>query len=144
MRGAEGKSYGGVNIRFASHQDSVITVPQGVTEKDLTVTRLPWADFTATFQKNPSANTIEHQVAKTAENSIDTVRSGVTIYVDPEHPDYPPTWLTRHYGVLCIGWPGVDGRTFDVGETFTLKYRFLIHEKPLSRDSLSAANERLR
>jgi len=30
-------------------------------------------------------------------------------YIHPSHPDFPPTWLTRHYGCLCVGWPGVAG-----------------------------------
>jgi hypothetical protein len=38
--------------------------------------------------------------------------SGAAIFIAPDHPDYPPTWLTRHYGVLCVGWPGVEAKPF--------------------------------
>ena len=125
LRGAEGKSYGGVNIRFAPHRVPTITVLDGVTKEDLTVTRLEWADFTAGFM--------------TSEAEPTSVLSGVTLIAVPDHPDYPPTWLTRHYGVLCVGWPGVEGRTFADGETFTLRYRFLIHRDPLSPEQLVEA-----
>lgn len=127
LRGAEGKSYGGVNIRFAPHQDSVITVADGVTSEDLPIARLTWADFTAKFVM-PSQTK--------AESTESMLESGIVLMISPNHPDYPPTWLTRHYGVLCIGWPGVDGQTFKPGETFKLDYRILTHKKPLSVEAL--------
>ena len=45
LRGAEGKSYGGLNMRFAvkDENEAIITVPDGVAKKDLTETPLPWA-----------------------------------------------------------------------------------------------------
>ena len=48
LRGAEGKSYGGLNVRFtvANEKDSTITVPAGASPKDLPETPLPWADLT--------------------------------------------------------------------------------------------------
>ncbi|MCP4784234.1 MAG: hypothetical protein GY903_07285 [Fuerstiella sp.] len=54
-------------------------------------------------------------------------RSGVAIMVSPGHPDYPPTWLTRCYGALCVGWPGVEEQTLSPGKPVTLAYRFRIH-----------------
>ncbi|MGZ4973490.1 MAG: DUF6807 family protein [Limisphaerales bacterium] len=109
LRGAEGKSYGGLTLRFAPHQgETIITTADGVTSKDLPITRLPWADLTAQFA---GANG----------------KSGAAIFIDPSHPDYPPEWLTRHYGVLCVGWPGVKEQTFAVGEPIQCRYRVWIH-----------------
>ncbi|MBA4149762.1 MAG: PmoA family protein [Verrucomicrobia bacterium] len=109
LRGAPDKSYGGLTLRFAPHKGKpVITTSEGVTPKDLTVTRLPWADLSAQFD---GANAM----------------SGATIFVDPAHPDYPPEWLTRHYGVLCVGWPGVEEQTFQPGEPIRCRYRVWIH-----------------
>ena len=116
LRGAEGKSYGGLTIRFAvkDQKQAVITVPSGAAlpngagAKDLSETPLPWADMTYPFAgaKQPS---------------------GAAIFVPRDHPDYPPTWLTRHYGPLCLGWPGVHGKTFPPGEPIHVRYRVWIH-----------------
>ena len=93
LEGAEGKSYGGLTLRFAPGTNTVITTPLGQGEKDLSITRLPWADLSARFAGHAQP-------------------SGAAIFVAPDHPDYPPEWLTRHYGVLCLGWPGVKPKTF--------------------------------
>ena len=57
-----------------------------------------------------------------------TSPSGATVMIDPAHPDFPPTWLTRHYGALCVGYPGVEAKTFAPGESFTLNYRVNLHD----------------
>jgi hypothetical protein len=63
----------------------------------------------------------------------------VAIFVAPEHPDFPPTWLTRHYGVLCVGWPGVKPRTFEPGKAIRLSYRVYIHDAPADAAALQKA-----
>jgi hypothetical protein len=116
LRGAEGKSYGGLTLRFAPRKgETIITTRDGVTPKDLPITRLPWADLTAQF-----AGAL--------------AKSGAAIFVDPSHPNYAPEWLTRHYGVLCVGWPGVNEQTFSVGQPIHCRYRVWIH-----RDVVAAA-----
>ncbi|HID77695.1 MAG TPA: hypothetical protein EYP56_17080 [Planctomycetaceae bacterium] len=122
--GAPGKSYGGLTVRFAppSRNDpsTVITVPSGPTTADLPDTRLEWADFTSRF-------------------GDETARSGAAVFVHPAHPDYPPTWLTRHYGPLCVGWPGVKPKTFPPGEPFRLDYRIWVHKGPVTTEELAGA-----
>ncbi|MDA1278262.1 MAG: PmoA family protein [Verrucomicrobia bacterium] len=108
LEGAEGKSYGGLTLRFAPRAQTVITTPLGQDEKDLSITRLPWADLSARFAGRAKA-------------------SGAAIFVAPDHPDFPTEWLTRHYGVLCLGWPGVNPKTFQPGETIRCRYRVWIH-----------------
>ena len=95
-------------LRAGLREETVITVPSGPTTEDLPETPLEWADFTSRF------GSLEH-------------RSGAAIFVAPHHPDYPPTWLTRYYGPLCVGWPGVEARDFRPGEPFRLDYRLWIH-----------------
>jgi hypothetical protein len=119
LSGAEGKSYGGFNFRFGPRSKTVITVPEnavlpedvtapaGRTTGDLLVTRLPWADFVGDFQSKKL--------------------SGAAIFVHPAHRDYPPTWMTRHYGLVSVGWPGVEPQTFPVNEPITCRYRLWIH-----------------
>jgi hypothetical protein len=65
--------------------------------------------------------------------------SGAAIFIDPAHPDYPPEWLTRHYGVLCVGWPGVDGKTFPAAKPIRCRYRVWIHRGNVEADALKKA-----
>lgn len=121
LRGAEGKSYGGLTLRFAPHEGKpVITVPDGKTKEDLHITRLPWADLSAQFAgaKAPS---------------------GAAIFIAPTHPNYPPEWLTRHYGVLCVGWPGVQAHTFPPGKPIQVRYRVWIHRGLAEAEKLKQA-----
>ncbi len=98
-------------MRFAprSRPDTLITVPAGRTKDDLPDTPLVWADFASRFGDM-------------------TTQSGGAVFVDPSHPDYPPTWLTRHYGPLCVGWPGVKPKTFEPGKPIRLCYRVWLHK----------------
>lgn len=111
LRGAEGKSYGGMTMRFnvPPGDTCAITVPDGATKEDLPDTRLAWADLARGF--NGAATP-----------------SGAALMVPPTHPDFPPTWLTRHYGILCVGYPGVTSKTFPAGKPLRLSYRVWIHK----------------
>ena len=110
LAGAEEKSYGGLTLRFAPRTNTVITTPGGQSPEDLAMTRLPWADLSARFGGAAQP-------------------SGAAVFIGPDHPDYPPTWLTRHYGVLCVGWPGVKAQTFPAGEPIHCRYRVWIHRQ---------------
>ncbi len=131
LRGAEEKSYGGLSIRFKPYVEpnqkeakpsaiNVITVPGGPTDKDLPETPLAWADYTSKFGEGDQ-------------------RSGATLFVPKTHPDYPPTWLTRYYGPLCIGWPGVSDKTFQPGEEIKLNYRLWIHDSSIDTKQIEKA-----
>ncbi|MDO5565891.1 MAG: PmoA family protein [Planctomycetia bacterium] len=123
LRGAENKSYGGFSVRFKPHGqkklDTVITTPVGGSQgdADLLETPLPWADFTSRF-------------------AGDLSQSGATIIVPKTHPDYPPTWMTRYYGAMCVGWPGIKDKTFAPGKEFRLAYRLWIHEGPVTQKQI--------
>jgi len=106
--GAEGKSYGGLNFRVAPRTKTIITVPDGHTNDDLLVAKLPWADICGDFQGAAGL-------------------SGVAIFVPLQHRNYPPTWMTRHYGLLSVGWPGTEPQTFAANEPITCRYRIWIH-----------------
>ncbi len=121
LQGAGGKSYGGLTARFAVRDRGgvTITVPDGPTSGDLKETPLAWADLTAGFENAPD-------------------RSGGAVFVHPAHPDYPPTWLTRHYGPLCVGWPGIKTRTFEPDKPFRLPYRLWLHRGVGDYEALKA------
>ncbi|MCI0423457.1 MAG: PmoA family protein [Acidobacteria bacterium] len=106
--GAEGKSYGGLTLRFGPRSKTIITVPTGRASDDLLVTRLTWADLSGDLK---GAGEL----------------SGATVFVHPEHPGYPPTWMTRHYGLLAVGWPGVAPHTMPPGKSVSCRYRIWIH-----------------
>ncbi len=119
LRGAGGKSYGGVTLRMNvwPRKDGAVTSPEGVrrhvgngllSKEDLSNKSLKWAALTTSIPDGPE-------------------RSGVAIMVPPSHPNYPPTWLTRCYGALCVGWPGVEEQTLPPGKPVTLAYRFRIY-----------------
>jgi len=132
LRGAEGKSYGGLCIRFKpelappgnvmERTIAKITVPTGIAKSDLPEERLTWADFASKFDGRDSV-------------------SGAAIFVPPTHPDYPPTWLARHYGAMCVGWPGVHDHTFEPGIPFSIEYRVWVHESDLDLQQLTEAYE---
>ncbi len=129
LRGAEGKSYGGLTVRFrpppAAEKEpdtaiTSITIPEGIAKTDLPEKPLPWADYTSRFGYGEQ-------------------RSGAAIFIPPSHPDFPPTWLTRYYGAMCVGWPGVEGKTFQPGEKIRLNYRIWIHETPVDVPQIEKA-----
>ncbi len=122
LQGAGGKSYGGLTVRFAprDRKATVITVPEGPTTDDLYNTRLKWVDFTSVFGQADKP-------------------SGAAVFVRPDHPDYPPTWLTRHYGPQCVGWPGVEAKTFAPGKPIRAAYRIWIHKSAGRLDQLARA-----
>ncbi len=123
LGGAEGKSYGGLTLRFAPRKETTITVPSGRTSEDLLISKLPWADLSAKFQGASGP-------------------SGVALFVDPHHPDFPPEWMTRDYGVLAVGWPGVNSKTFAASESVTCNYRLWIHRGiPLAAEIQKAYEE---
>jgi len=131
--GAKGKSYGGLTVRYNTQfkdkggikpEDVFMTVPGGVSEKDLAVKRLEWADLTAQW---PGTEKL----------------SGAAVFVHKSHPDYPPTWLTRHYGALCVGWPGVaPGKPLDPGKPITCRYRVWVHRGLVNDKAIQAAYEK--
>ena len=130
LRGAEKKSYGGFTIRFEPQGkkkvDTIITTPgskEGRSEDaDLLETPLPWADFTARFKENGDM-------------------SGVSIFISKDHPDFPPTWLTRYYGAMCVGWPGVVEQTFPAGHEIRLRYRLWIHDGQVQPEQIEKVYE---
>jgi hypothetical protein len=109
LRGAEGKGYGGVSIRFGPRKTTVITTPEGRAKEDLVMAKLPWADLTGDLGGKPD------------------VLSGAALFAHPGNRNFPPEWMTRQYGMLAAGWPGVKAQTIAKNESVTLRHRLWIH-----------------
>jgi hypothetical protein len=122
LQGADLKSYGGLTLRYdvLPRTDSTVRVPGRTLEpgEDLLNTPLAWADLSSQF---PGARQ----------------RSGASVFIHPDHPDYPPTWLTRHYGALCVGWPGLVPQTLEPGQPVTLQYRLWVHGHEESPETIA-------
>ena len=108
IRGADGKGYGGLCIRFAPRQMSSIVTPEGRLNTDVNSKRFLWADFSAQFR-----------------NSRHT--SGVAMFYHPANPGHPSPWVTRYYGLLNPCYPGMDGYTLTPKRPLILRYRLWIH-----------------
>ncbi len=131
LQGAENKSYGGLTIRFRPRGeigiDEFITTDEGVAKEDMPEKKLRWADYTSKFFESSSQNSEE--------------LSGASIFLAPDFPDYPPTWLTRYYGPLCVGFPGVDAQRFEAGKPVVMKARIWIHEGKVAPELLKKIYE---
>jgi hypothetical protein len=165
LRGSGGTSYGGFTMRFrpfVPEEDrnrnvlarqseinritvSSDTAPAGIADGDLTETRLAWAGYTSNFPRmvNDAIVTFggEPAVGATVTFTPADQPSGAVIFIPRTHPDFPPTWLTRYYGPLCVGWPGVEGRTFQPGEKIELRYRIWIHDGAVTVPQIEKAYE---
>ncbi len=107
LQGAAKKGYGGLNLRFAPRKDTVLFTDKGKA-KDGDSVKHPWADLSARFGGRDEL-------------------SGIAILCHPEHPDFPPPWTLRHYGVLNVAWPGVEATTLPPKKRVTLRYRLWVH-----------------
>jgi hypothetical protein len=121
LRGSD-SCYGGISMRFAVSrpQDALIRTSAGRQDQDAANVRLGWADLTYPFAGQDRM-------------------SGAALFVDPAHPDCPPAWLLRHYGPLCVGWPGVREKTFEPDRPIRLQYRLWIHKDKTGINDLEAA-----
>jgi hypothetical protein len=102
------KGYGGLSLRFAPREATVITTPDGTAEEDSDHKRVAWADESGRFGGSDAQN-------------------GVAIFQDEANPDFPAAWTLRHYGFLGVAWPGNQGATLAPGMPVTLRYRLWIH-----------------
>jgi hypothetical protein len=133
LSGDEGKSYGGMTLRFDvwPRRDALVRTPERTirhvgsgleSAEDLSNTALRWADLASAFEGSAA-------------------RSGAALLIHPRHPDYPPTWLTRCYGALCVGWPGTAPQTLEPGVAVTLRYRLWIHRQEVEHPVLQRVYE---
>lgn len=104
----QNKGYGGLSLRFAPREETVITTPDGTEGEDSDHKRVAWADESGRF------------------GGADAT-SGIAIFQHEANPGFPAAWTLRHYGFLGVAWPGNEGTTLAPGAPVTLRYRLWIH-----------------
>lgn len=101
----QNKGYGGLSLRGAPMlKGAALTTDQGPLKEDSTNVPFRWADMS-------------------------TEQLGVSIFVSPEHPGFPITWLIRnsYAGVINASWPGLRTVVLQPEKPVTLNYRLYIH-----------------
>ena len=107
------KGYGGMTFRYGPAKQVEISLDGKVDAKDIVGGRGRWADWSGLFPG--------------PDGKPGSKRSGGAVLVHPSHPDSPTTWLTRHYGALCVTWPGLRMIEVSRKEPLRLRYRLWIH-----------------
>ncbi|MBI2432716.1 MAG: PmoA family protein [Candidatus Hydrogenedentes bacterium] len=117
--GAENKGYGGLCFRpDNAHKPMHFTTKDGQIPEDQLRYDTPWADVS--FEKVGDGSD---------EAATPTPQVGVAIFQHPDNPGYPhPGWIFRHYSFLGVSWPHEQTHVLQPGESFTLKYRMLVHQ----------------
>jgi hypothetical protein len=98
----EGKGYGGLSVRFAPRQDTVIRTNNGVAAKDEDLVPHTWAELEGTYQGH---------------------RAVLRITPDPANPGEPNPWCLRAYGFIGASYPARTPRVIDPGRPLRLSYR---------------------
>jgi len=117
----QNKGYGGLVLRTpheSRRTDTVITTDQGRAEGDSLRAPYGWADLSA---RMPGGDGV----------------SGVTVIPARSHPDFPPGWMLRHYGVLNPAWPGTREFVMQPGVPLELSYRIYVHRGDLAEGAVA-------
>lgn len=121
------KGYGGFTFRYATVTSNTIEIYADGKKipKDLNQLRATWADYSAIFLRRPGQPNKQ--------------RTGVAVLVNPQHPDFPPEWITRFYGVLNVSYPGLKMLELPKGQPLRLRYRLWIHRGNAVEGQVDAA-----
>jgi hypothetical protein len=120
--GAAGKGYGGLGLRFAPRQDTLITIEEGPQTADSNMKRSPWADLSARFADREAF-------------------SGAAIFEDSGNPGAPNGWTLRPYGYLGVNWPGLEPYVLQPGQPIRERYRLWLHRGDFAAGQVLAAYE---
>ncbi len=115
----QNKGYGGLSLRGAPmFKDSALTTDRGPLKEDSTNVPFRWAD-------------------------LSTEQLGVSIFVSPDHPGFPTTWLIRnsYAGFLNASWPGLRTIVLQPEKPVTLSYRLYIHRGDVTAGRVRQAYE---
>ncbi len=100
--------YGGLYFRVPPGRDKIITGPSGWLKNSSNHVQMPWVDYSGRF-------------------NADQTFSGGSIFVPTHHPDFPPGWTIRYYGVFGVAWPGTKHVMMQPGDEVEISYRVWLH-----------------
>jgi hypothetical protein len=98
----DGKGYGGLSLRFAPREQTLIRTDAGIEPRDSDMAPHPWAQLEGMFQGR---------------------RDGVRVEIDPANPGFPNGWCLRHYGFLGVNYPGLRPVALTPGRPLVMRYR---------------------
>ncbi len=110
----QNKGYGGLTLRGApAFKGLPILTDRGEFNGEPNNVKLRWAD-------------------------LSTEEAGVAIFVSPDHPDFPTSWVLRtsYAGLLNVSWPGLESILFHPGKPITLRYRIYIHRGDMTQEQI--------
>jgi len=99
------KGYGGLCLRFAPRENTVIRTEAGREPRDTDMVPHPWAELEGTFAGR---------------------RARARIEIDPGNPGFPNGWCLRHYGFLGVNFPGLELYTLLPGKPLKMRYRIVV------------------
>lgn len=106
------KSYGGLSLRFAPRERTVIRTEKGISEKDEDLNPHDWAELEAVYNGHKAAVRIDNN---------DSNDGGT------------PQWCLRHYGFLGAAFPGRNAKrdsfTLEPRKPLTLRYSITISDR---------------
>jgi hypothetical protein len=102
---AQGKSYGGLNVRFAPRTSTAIRTSEGELRRDEDLVPHAWAEMEGTFEGK---------------------RARLRVTPDPRNPGEPNVWCLRFYGFIGPSFPGVKPWTVEPGKPLELAYRITV------------------
>lgn len=122
---ASNKGYGGMTFRYAHAKDVVLQSEGDVMEvPHQNHHRSRWVTWTGKFAGKDGKWRKE--------------RSGAAIIVPRNHPDYPPEWVTRAYGVLNVSYPGLSMLEIPEDSPLQLPYRIWVHRGDAKKGRIDA------
>lgn len=109
----KGKSYGGLSVRFAPREGTIVRADDEVLRRDEDLNPRRWAELEAVYG---------------GKRAVLRVTSG------ENNPGAPHQWCLRNYGFIGASFPGrtaaVDRHTLEPGQPLTLRFRVRVSDLP--------------
>ncbi len=102
------KGYGGLTLRLAPREETVIRSKEGAVPKDEDHGRHAWTELEALFQGRRAAVRIESAAG---------------------NPGHPNEWILRHYGLIGENYPGTSAVTIEPERPLRLRYRITLFDR---------------
>ncbi|MCC7175307.1 MAG: PmoA family protein [Bryobacterales bacterium] len=109
----QGKSYGGLSVRFAPREGTIVRADGEVLKRDEDLNPRRWAELEAVYGGR---------------------RAVLRVTADSQNPGAPHQWCLRNYGFIGASFPGrtavLDRYTLEPGKPLTLRFRVRLSDLP--------------